>query len=112
ANSDCAACSSVAIAFPLPSTTGSGRVTSSTGEGFAGFTYVTLGFSAGAGLLDFSLTGFGLSCLAVAVRCVPDIVHDQLVRNWHSKDFIIFAFGNEFEITKSEIFFSHMKWRC
>nr|GEX29467.1 hypothetical protein [Tanacetum cinerariifolium] len=40
-------------------------------EGFAGFTYVTLGFSAGAGLLDFSLTGFDLSCLAGASFFFP-----------------------------------------
>nr|GFB74779.1 hypothetical protein [Tanacetum cinerariifolium] len=32
-----------------------------------------------------------------------------LVGNRHSKDFIFFAFGNEFEITKFEIFFSKMK---
>ncbi|GJT46384.1 hypothetical protein Tco_0955099 [Tanacetum coccineum] len=66
ANSDCAAFSSVAIAFPLPSTIGSGHVASTTGEGFEGFSCVTLGFGASVGLLDFSLTGFGVICLAVA----------------------------------------------
>nr|GEY46762.1 hypothetical protein [Tanacetum cinerariifolium] len=102
ANSDCAACSSVAIAFPLPSTTWSGRVASATdsriatpptckGEDIDCFAGVTLGFGVGVGLLDFSLAGFDLSCL---------VVTDQLVGNWHSKDFIFFSFGNEFEITK------------
>ncbi|GKA48360.1 hypothetical protein Tco_0741318 [Tanacetum coccineum] len=35
ANSDCAACSSVAIDFPLPSTTGSGQVVFATGSRMA-----------------------------------------------------------------------------
>nr|GEY36468.1 hypothetical protein [Tanacetum cinerariifolium] len=76
----------------------------------------------GVGLVSFSLIGFGLGCLVVAglaclagagvvVGCIPDIVRDQLLRKFHSKDFINFAFRNELEICKTEIIFSKVKWR-
>nr|GEY16100.1 hypothetical protein [Tanacetum cinerariifolium] len=99
ANSDCVACSFIAIAFPLPSTTKSGRVASTTGFG--------LGSLAVAGLACLAGAGF----IGVVVRCIPDIVCDQLLRNLHSKDFIKFAFRNELEISKTEIIFSKFKRR-
>nr|GEW68085.1 hypothetical protein [Tanacetum cinerariifolium] len=44
--------------------------------------------------------------IGVVVGCIPDIVRDQLLKNFHSKDFINFAFGNELDISKTEIIFS------
>nr|GFD21870.1 hypothetical protein [Tanacetum cinerariifolium]GFD22006.1 hypothetical protein [Tanacetum cinerariifolium] len=42
----------------------------------------------------------------IVLGCIPDIVRDQLLRNFHSKDFINFTFRNELEISKTEIIFS------
>nr|GEY82156.1 hypothetical protein [Tanacetum cinerariifolium] len=49
------------------------------------------------------------SALGVVVGCIPEIVRDQLLRNFHSKDFINFDFRNELEISKTEIIFNKVK---
>nr|GEZ81181.1 hypothetical protein [Tanacetum cinerariifolium] len=130
-NNDYASSSSVAMAFPLPSTTRIFQVASTTGLRIA---TPPTGFCACASLDCLEDTGFlGLSALdadflfhpssaaiflsffatisSVVIRCIPDIIRDQLLRNLYSKDFIYFAFGDELEISKTEIILNKVKRR-